>query len=82
MLFPDQGFILVNAGETLFVTLVLTNGFFFVNCKLQESLYRPGQALKVVGGRCSQISRQSAHECGKVVSPTHWPHLLNGEYFW
>jgi len=39
----------------------------------------PLQAQRVPGG-CSQISRQSAHEGGKVGNPTHWPPLPPG-YF-
>jgi hypothetical protein len=27
-------------------------------------------------------SRQSAHECGKVVSPTHWPPLPPRKSYW
>jgi hypothetical protein len=48
--------------------------------KVKQSHYGPGQALKV--SEAPRISRQSAYESGKVVSPKHWPHLPPRKYSW
>ena len=43
--------------------------------KVKQSLYRPGQALRVAGVLGSQISWHLTQEGGKVFSPTHRPPL-------
>jgi len=43
---------------------------------------KPGQALRVLEVRGSQMSRQSPHEGGKVASPTHRPPLPPKKYSW
>jgi len=48
---------------------------------VKQSHYGPGQALRVPGGRGSQIWRQSAYKGGKVVSHRHRPSLPLGEIF-
>ena len=46
--------------------------------KVKQSHYRPEQTLGVPGDWGSQISRQSAHDGGKVVSLMHRPPLPPG----
>jgi len=50
--------------------------------KVKQTLKRHGQALRTPGVSSAQILRQSTHEGGKVVIPTHWPPLPPRKYFW
>jgi len=43
--------------------------FRYIKVKVNLSHYRPGQALRVAESWSLQISRQSTHEGGNVVSP-------------
>ena len=52
-----------------------------VNTTVRQSLYRPGEAIRVAGGWGSQIARQSAHEGSKLDSPTHRSRLPSYEIF-
>jgi hypothetical protein len=60
----------------LITELLLLMYIIIINVK--PSHYKPGQALRFPGGSDFQISRQSALEGGKVVSPTHRPSLHLG----
>ena len=51
---------------------------YIYKVRVNQSHYSPGQALRFPGLSDSQISRQSTHECGKVVSPMHRPPLPPG----
>jgi hypothetical protein len=54
---------------------------FCISTKKQYR-YRPGQTLSVPESWGSHISKYSAHEGGKVVSPMHRPPLPPTKYSW
>jgi hypothetical protein len=54
----------------------------YIKISVKQSLYWPGESLRIPGGWGSQISRQSAHEGRKIASPTHRPLLHPRKYSW
>jgi hypothetical protein len=58
----------------IYICIYIIYMYYYIY-KVKKSHYRPWQAMKLPRGWVSQILRQSAHEGGKVVSPTHRPPL-------
>ena len=50
--------------------------------KVKLSIDRSGQALGLQEFEAPTISRQSAHDGGKVFSPKRRPHLRSGDTPW
>jgi hypothetical protein len=67
-----------NFSGSLALTLTTQNHLV----KVKQYHYRPEKTLEVPGVWGSQITRQSAHEGGKVVIPTYRPSLNPRTYSW
>ena len=84
-LLPCTNFVCNSTSRTFIAVLMKslwTAEFVLESVKDKAINYRTGQAVRFPVGLGSQISRQSAHESGKVVSPTHWPPLPPRKSAW
>ena len=82
-----QKFRLTNAAECKTHISCIFAGVLYPKVKFYIQALRlgkaiPEQVLRVARGSGSPISRQSAHEGGKVVSLTQRPSLLPRKYSW
>ena len=64
------------------LSMWLREGALWCTLYVKQSHYRPGPALRVPGDWSSLIWRQSTHEGGEVVGPTHQPPLPPRIYSW
>ena len=62
---------------TVLTQTSVLNKQFSCDKKVKKNFYRPEQALSLPAGSGCQISRPSAHESSKFISPTHRPSLPN-----
>ena len=64
----------------IIIIIIMSPLSHHITAKVKESHYRPGQALMFQQVEHPRFQDNLAHEGGKVVSPTHRPHLPPRKY--